>query len=793
MRRVDLAAFSEFPPSYRSACIAAVGVPDDSRVGPRLEELRALGAPRVITLGPRRGTIWALRATDGPQKLDDRPTRDIPKLIRTAAADWSPQVMSRLAGLVPLEPYQLDFADLGLVPMIERQVNEKLDRLIREVLTGSVERDSSLARYPRRYRHLVRMIFQLLAAKVLLDREHPSITKPLEGSRDALSAAQEHYGLEVTAGEPSAVQDAVCDWAWERIRNGFHFQNLSVDSLAFVYENCLVSREVRRKLGIHGTPRAIAELVVDLLPLEELPEERNVIFEPCSGFAPFLLASMRRLRCNVLAGLDPGERHIRLKRYLRGAELDAFGVEVGRLCLTLADYPNADGWELFQEDVFVPGALERLSQQVGAVLANPPFEAFTPDEQQLYGAVRKERPAELLRRILEICEPELLGFIVPRMVLDSMRSGYSDLRALLVRTFREIDLVDLPDRVFEYSDAETALIVARNRREGSSTTLRRARIKPTEVDAALGGRWLPGWSSSVITANDGLELPRVSELDEIWKRLAHLRCLGEVAEVHRGIEYSCPLDQVPGGVTSPEPHLGYSLGVRFAKDIRPYRVVQTSYLNTEPGNIRVGARHSWQAPKVIVNAARRSRGRWPLVAAPDTRGLWCYQRLFGVWPQSPGEWPLALLVSVLNGPVANAYVAEKSGKRDIHRRTLERIPLPSLVLLDISRIIDLAGQAARRPDLDTILRIDAEVLRGYDLPPRLERRLLCLYAGEDRPGISEFSGYYPADFESALPLHRVLTGLREESTAVQLLATVPVLDDPSIGEMFDQLEAGLDE
>lgn len=794
VRSVDLAAFSEVPPSYRSACVAVARVPADRVTDAILKDLKALGAPRVVTLGPRRAAVWTLTAAHEPEKIDDRPVEQLPRVIRTAATDWSPAAMSRLSGLTPPGSYQLDFADLGLIPMIERQVNEKLDRLIREVLAGSLERAPSLSKNRRRYRHLIRVVFQLLAAKVLADREHPSVGQPLEEPREALKAAQHHYGLSVEAVLPAgSIPEVVCQWAWERIRRGFHFQNLSVDSLAFVYENSLVSTEVRRSLGIHGTPRAIAELVVGLLPLEDLPDEREVILEPCSGFAPFLLAAMRRLRSQDLRGLDPRDRHTHLVRRLRGVELDPFAVEVGRLCLTLADYPNADGWELFQDDVFAPGVLEHHAPRVGAILANPPFEAFKQGEKQQYHPIRTEKPAELLRRSLEVCSPDLLGFVVPRMLVDSERSGYQELRNCLWHSFREIDVLDLPDNLFGYSDAESALLIARERKRGSMTALRTARLSSAEAGEALHGRWRPVWrATSVPVGEDQSSSLRVVELADFWSHLAHLRKLGHVAKIHRGIEYVRHLGEIPGGYTSETPQPGYEGGVYSAQNLRPYSVTRTTYLNTKRSELRVGKTHAWTMPKVIVNAARRRRGRWALTAAPDFEGLWCYQRLFGIWPEADDEWPIALLAAVLNGPVANAFAAERSGKRDIQRTTLAAIPLPRSSLLDIPRILDLVQHAMERPALDTILRIDAEVLRGYDLPPRLERQLLRLFDNEDRPGVTEFRSYYPPGFDSALPLYRVLVDLRERHRANHLLRTVPIFHEPALTEMFAQLGAGFD-
>ncbi len=793
VREVALAAFAESPPSYRSACVAVSQVSADSAAPTELTSLRALGAPRVITIGPSRASFWRLGEADRPEHLEDQPRAEIANVIRTRAADWSPKAILRASQVVGPGPYQLDFGDIGLVPLIERQVNEKLDSLIHDVIAGCIDRDPALQDRPG-FRKLVREVFWMLTAKVLSDRKHPSIARQPSSADQALVLGRQHYARTLTAQalpkpvRRDAVAPEIVDWAWRRIREGFHFQNVSVDALAFVYENTLVSPDVRRRLGVHGTPRAVAELVASLLPIEDLPEDRDVILEPCAGFGPFLLAALRRLRSCASAGLDVPERHDELVRRLRGIEIDAFSTEVGRLCLTLADYPNADGWQLIPDDVFAPKVLEGASPNVGVVMANPPFESFSQRDVRRYGAVRTEKPGELLRRVLDVTAPVHLGFVLPRMALDSPRSGYRELRDTIRRDYREVDAIDLPDTVFEYSNAETVLLIARDRRTGPRTTRRSARVLPGEVEDVLRGHWIPKWlTDSIDSRGTGPATLRVDEMAEIWERLAHLDTLSEVAEIHRGIEYKKSIKSAGSELFSDKPHSNMALGVRLGRDLTAYQFLRVVYMNTIPGEIRRSGNYRWGSPKVIVNAARRSRGSWLLTAASDLKGLWCYQRLFGIWPADVIEWPFELIAAILNGPVANAYVGPR---KDIHQRILKAIPLPDNSALDVPRIVDLVRRVMERPDLETILRIDAEILRGYDLPPRLERRLLLRFEGEERRGILGFQGYYPPDFDSALPLHRILTELTDDYRADRLLERVPVFHQPEVSEMFELLSAG---
>lgn len=57
-----------------------------------------------------------------------------------------------------------------------------------------------------------------------------------------------------------------------------------------------------------------------------------------------------------------------------------------------------------------------------------------------------------------------------------------------------------------------------------------------------------------------------------------------------------------------------------------------------------------------------------------------------------------------------------------------------------------------------LIEVDAEVLRAYDLPPRLERRLLEFFRGHEheRRVNHRFLGWLPEDFTAYIPLHEYL-------------------------------------
>ena len=77
--------------------------------------------------------------------------------------------------------------------------------------------------------------------------------------------------------------------------------------------------------------------------------------------------------------------------------------------------------------------------------------------------------------------------------------------------------------------------------------------------------------------------------------------------------------------------------------------------------------------------------------------------------------------------------------------------------------------------------VDAEILRLYDLPPRLERQLLDLFSDYKRPGVPfDFRRYFPEDFAPCFPLYVYLSEEYQRSTAGALRKRYKPVTDPAI-------------
>jgi hypothetical protein len=804
-REAPAAAFGRTPPSYDSACFAVL-VSNGKSGADLVSDFRALGAPAALEVRPDCVVLWKVgRDRAATAETLRVPPEGINRLFHDHRDDWSAREILRLKNTeFKLGPQQLDFIDLGLIPALERHIQPKLDRLLRQVVDGATTVYKRKTGHGADVQQLFRLIFRLLAAKVLHDRSVSPFGSfsVADGVQPILQAVAKYYSEAGPILEDSETQRFIASKLWQQI----DFRNLSVEVLAYIYENTLVDPRIRRELGTHSTPYSLARYIVHHLPVETVNESDRRILEPFSGHGVFLVAALQRLRDLLPGTMDEKERHRYFVKMLRGFEIDAFALEVSKLCLMLADFPNHNGWQLENEDVFKSAKFQAAVGKARFVLSNPPFEDFSPDERVKYPDRRSvHKPAEFLYRILESLGPRaMLGIVLPRQFLEG--PGYRDIRRALAERYRELEIVTLPDRIFEISQQESALLITRSaasRPTAVSVSFTEVLEKERELFLSQYGysrRDFKSVDPGVVEAS--LIVP---PLGELWELLEGCQKLGEAAEIHRGIEWQPPFDREK--YISPTPKPGFQPGLdKAAGSLSCFQVPNIAYLCLESACLRGGAFElPWEKPKVVTNAVRASRSPWRVVAFADESGLVCSQSFQAIWPKAP--WTTRTLSAVLNGPTACAFVTVHEPYRHNRKQILSKIPLPRFDPAEMSVIEGLVQQyeyvVQKQPETDLVLQdpssvkerakslllqIDALVLKGYSLPPRLERELLEFFRGEQRQVPFEFVEYYPEGFRPHIPLWMYVAPDFKLCTAKNFLASAPQVTDPELIGAFHEVE-----
>ena len=760
-RSVDLAAFTQVPPSYRNAAIGVVNV-TSSDASEIIASRRSLGAPLFFAISEKSVEVWQVLSSGQPQKLATTTLATLPQLFAAEQDHWNPDAIQRAKSIGPVEQgYQLDFVDLGLLPAIEGQIHAKLDRILRDVLNDTRSRIARQSANAPDDRLLLRTTFRLIAAKILADRGHEvSARWDPNNLETVLRVIGTHYTLPVPTTATSAIVSAFTP-AWDQLRAGMSFRNISADDLAFVYENTLVTGDTRKHFGTHSTPRQVADYVVRQLELWRHEPKALRVYEPFTGAGAFLVAAVRQLKETLPRAWDPKDQHDFLIERVAGDELDAFAREVAMLSLILADYPNTNGWKIREQNLFVDDTLATRAAEHNIVLCNPPFESFTAGERRQYGDATARSNSKALAALDAVLDthPLAVGFVLP----EKFVSGQTGLeqRRRIEALYGAVEVVQLPDRIFKASVIRSCLVIARERREAKSRTIL---LTSTEVSVADRERFLATGVVSERRQHHGWVKPEshgtlwVTRLQELWEYLDHAPRLGSLVTTKKGLEWwNSQSEHV-----STSRKAGYRRGVHRSGELEQFACLNTSWLDFNRDQIRCGAEFNWRADKIVATASQLSRGPWCFAACYDqTSELLCSQQLLAIWLKPQSRFSYETLLAILNSPLANAFLSEHSPKDRFRIATLESMPLPERFAreldLAVRAYLELTSAQRDREGQSLLKQIDALVLWSYNLPPRLERRLLEFFRGYQRPVPHDWSDWFSADFVPTIPLSEYMS------------------------------------
>jgi len=791
---VPVAGFADETYDARSACIAVLDAPAsaEAEVQQLVDACRPLGAP-VAFVCHAKHLQWWQSTSKGAHFQEQVPANKIAGFLSEHREKFSPQKIYRAKTIEKLNPDgQLSFVDAGLLPLLENEMGGQVAKLIHRMSAAAKEKASMSAPSSERAQRLFRSVFWLLAGRILKDKEvEDFVDLDIEDVVEALQRVNRHYHADhLFAGVSGREKNSLQAAAHILNRHG-SLRNLTIEALAHVYENVLIDKEIRSKLGVHATPSYLVDYIVWQLfdRIREIPVDKRTVLEPACGHAPFLVSAARLLR--ELVDFRGSRRiHNYLRKHLVGVETDDFAREIARLSLTLADVPNPNGWNLVQTDMFRDNTLSGLAKKSTILLCNPPFEDFSAEERSAYNQDGnkldfKNKAAELLWRTLpHMPAGSVFGVIVPQGFLHS--SNAAKLRQLILEQYDVETIMALPETVFARARHLSAVILGRKRRRScgrpTSSKTRYAHVR----------KWdLPGFKERYQAATELLDQSRFlakpdsdlrwQQLDEVWEYCQALPNLATMADIGKGLEYKGK-ELPPGAATiSKSKFKGAVRGyAEYDKDVKIIESPRCSWMNLDRRVIRRAQRGlPPRTGQVIMNYVRVSLGPWRLKAFIDREGRPVISNFLVVRPIDQ-TWSLEALWAILNSPFANAYAyCHSMGKHNL-AGMVRKIPVPEADSESTSALKNLVeryfalyspGQEFMQQQIDAneakqrMLAIDAEVMRLYDLPPRLERQVLDLFNGWQRKGVDfDFERYFPGDFESWIPLHEYLSEDYQRST-----------------------------
>lgn len=539
---------------------------------------------------------WWKQGAKSAEFLESVPADNVERFFQMHADKFSPSAVYRAKnwGRVRQE-YQLNFVDLGLMPLVEEEVGRSLSALV-ERSVDELKNCLDWGEITEEQGHwLLQTVFWLVSGKILRDKQVERFEDlDLNDVEQVFQRVAKHYGTAPLAAGSARQTEGLRESA--RIIERFSSLTLTTtESLAYVYENALISEKTRSSLGTHRTPSYLVDYVVGNLAdwIVDIPVNERSVFEPACGHAAFLVSAMR-----LLTEMLPPEKAIPSQRgpYLRsrlhGTDKDAFAIELARLSLTLTDIPNPDGWDLEPQNMFLGDILAQQAKRNTILLANPPFSDFTPEEQrdcrEQGSNVRfLSKPAEMLWRMLpQLAEGGVFGVVLPQTFLHSDKAR--DIREFLASEYELREICVFPDKVFSFSDAESVVIVGRRKRVSGQNQVRYRHVRERELPGFRANYTVTSTQSicQARFSHDAAFSFRVPDLEDVWDACAGNPKLGDVAELGKGLEYRA--QPPPGSTTySEEEFPGSQPGfVRFDRGLHLYELPKRYWMNLDPSVIR---------------------------------------------------------------------------------------------------------------------------------------------------------------------------------------------------------------
>ena len=231
----------------------------------------------------------------------------------------------------------------------------------------------------------------------------------------------------------------------------------------------------------------------------------------------------------------------------------------------------------------------------------------------------------------------------------------------------------------------------------------------------------------------------IAPLPDLWRHLKSNPVLGGYFSIHRGIEWaSAPGDARSNG----EVRAGCARGLHAASRARQFTLPDPVYVDHRKERPRRVANLAWDRVKLVANAARPTHAPWCITAGLDREGLVCSEQFFGLWPKRQvTDAQLPAFAAILNGPVASGFLAARTPAGRLRIADIKDIPIPpapplraaELVVDYVRRLRELETTGSDDGLDELLTQIDAAVLGAYDLPARLEQRLLDCFRGSVRP------------------------------------------------------------
>ena len=670
--------------------------------------------------------------------------------------------------LARLKSGQLSLADLedtnleGSFNFLLREQQKKIEQAFLQGIKEALEfvdnsRDSVSSRSKIKG-HVIRFAIAYLAARILEDKNffNAKIEDPIELLERIGKIRNGFFKKAIKSADHAPFQSRK---AIAR-HMGYQVSFVLADhrDVGRLYEQAIKSLKEQHKdlddenwgdLKQHYTPVAIAERMLEALPLERLRPSERIIFDPAAGSGSLLLAATSRLA--GMTDISPEERNSYLRTNVIGNDLDPYASWIAQLRYFLASESLGSANEPCQISEVLPFPecftqfnyndleLDTLPVKPRVIVANPPFEQKG----------RIQEAANFVQKALTWMDSgSQFAFVLPQSFLTGTMRQVGNIRSLLSQQCQILEVWQFPEGVIGTNARQPTCIIigikgnTQNKIHSiSKAIISGANLEEVSENGFLGQSWITLIQSntdsllSIVTPPINIKSPTI--------------LLGNLFYIFNGVKPNSE-SKIDDGV---DPNNSKVYLKRFWRlkwkganklwadpDSVPFkeRWIKYDFLRES----REKNKNLFDLPKILVGADVNRNSFEPLVARLDTEGLCHNNHLFSLipvdqiqkynkgfnsdeiphgWEEIDFEekrfWLLGLLTSKL---LSNISLIGRSA-RGVTKKNILSLPLPMHIdrrIIDLVRhIVQLEKTRLPIPDVELLRRnLDSLVDESYANP-----------------------------------------------------------------------------
>lgn len=491
----------------------------------------------------------------------------------------------------------------------------------------------------------------------------------------------------------------------------------------------------------HYTPVAVADRMLELLPLERLRPEDRRVFDPAAGSGSLLLAATLRLAAMTDLPQDDQSYRSYLSSHVAGNDLDVNANLLTRLRYTLSQ--ESDGVALPSPDYFGNRDFESythdtLPTKARVIVANPPF----GEEGNV------QRAARFVNLLTEwLTDGDQFAVVLPQSFLSGSTHGIADARRKLAKRCHVFETWQLPEGVIGLAARQAVCVVlGRMGKAKSARSMVRALLSGAMTDTAreeafLGQAWVTELDEAsgtwggvlappITIANPTVEL---SKLYYVFSGVTPDKRFPPVSELEEGVDGKRYW------------RLGWREAGRVWAD--PQRVIPEErfirYGKTYLKKPSLQNEDLYDQPKIMIGRSVNRNARDPLAACFDTEGFCPNNDVYCVctlgskskevdlesspvgWQELTNDGKLLWLLGILTSEVACELSLGGRDARHLDSTSFRKLPLPAEV---DRRIIFVAEQMLNRdqrrealPSFDPLrIELNHLVEASYGNPERMK-------------------------------------------------------------------------